>query len=361
LPGAPTDYHTVLTDQLVSYGVWFSTIDPEGVFWWGPTYPWEPARYSIHAGGLGGEQGTDPIRVDFSPYVVEASIRGFNGGGDVDTLILRAFDSNDNLVDSSTITDVFSTPGLVASVSAPEIAYITFEVSVPTDHGLFFDDLSYEVPELTLEVAVDIKPGSCPNPLNVKSKGVLPVAILGTEDFDVNQIDIASIRLEGVAPIRSSYEDVATPVADGTGEATAMASEEDPPCTNGDCPDDPPCTNGDCPDDPPCTNGECPPTPDGNECQCTTAGPDGYTDLTLKFKTQEIVEVLGNVNDGEVLSLTLTGSLSDETPIEGEDCVSIVGRFKPFSKGDLNKDGIVNLLDMAIITKSWLESSIVED
>jgi hypothetical protein len=36
---------------------------------------------------------------------------------------------------------------------------------------------------------------------------------------------------------------------------------EDPPCTNGDCPpDDPPCTNGDCPpDDPPCTNGDCPP------------------------------------------------------------------------------------------------------
>lgn len=167
--------------------------------------------------------------------------------------------------------------------------------------------------ELALTVAVDIKPGSCPNPLNVKNKGLLPVAILGTEDFDVNGIDMASIRLEDVAPIRSSYEDVATPVVDG------------------------------------------------NECDCNSAGPDDYTDLTLKFKTQEIVEALGDVNDGDVLSLTLTGSLSDETPIEGEDCVSIVGRFKPFSKGDLNKDGIVNMLDMGIIIKSWLESSIVED
>jgi hypothetical protein len=168
-------------------------------------------------------------------------------------------------------------------------------------------------PYSPIAVAVDIKPGSCPNPLNVKSKGVLPVAILGTEDFDVNDIDIASIRLEGVAPIRSSYEDVAAPL------------------------------------------------PEANDCNCTTDGPDGFLDLTLKFKTQEIVEALGDVNDGDVLSLTFTGSLSDETPIEGEDCVSIVGRFKPFSKGDLNKDGIVNLLDMAIITKSWLESSIVED
>ena len=42
---------------------------------------------------------------------------------------------------------------------------------------------------------VDIKPGSCPNPINVKSKGVLPTEILGTEDFDVTMVDPASVRL----------------------------------------------------------------------------------------------------------------------------------------------------------------------
>jgi hypothetical protein len=67
------------------------------------------------------------------------------------------------------------------------------------------------------EVFVDIKPGSCPNPFNVKSKGVLPVAILGAEDFDVTMIDPSEILLsrdgieEGVPPLRWSYEDVATP------------------------------------------------------------------------------------------------------------------------------------------------------
>ncbi|GAI42690.1 unnamed protein product, partial [marine sediment metagenome] len=84
------------------------------------------------------------------------------------------------------------------------------------------------------EVAIDIEPTSCPNPLNVRSRGVLPVAILGSEDFGVTTIDVASIRLAEVAPIRSSYEDVVTPVSDG------------------------------------------------NECECTTEGPDGYLDLTLK-------------------------------------------------------------------------------
>jgi hypothetical protein len=61
-------------------------------------------------------------------------------------------------------------------------------------------------------INVDIKPGTCPNPVNVKARGVLPVAILGTADFDVTTIDPASVRLEGVAPIRWALEDVATPV-----------------------------------------------------------------------------------------------------------------------------------------------------
>ena len=177
-----------------------------------------------------------------------------------------------------------------------------------------YDDASIILaPEPAIEVYVDIKPTSCPNPLNVKSKGVLPVAILGSEDFDVNTIDIASVRLDGVAPVRSSYEDVAAPLADS------------------------------------------------DECECTTEGPDGYLDLTLKFKTQEIVEAIGEVNHGDVLPMMLTGVLSDETPIEGADCIVIRGKHKPFNKADINKDGVVNSLDFAILAENWLQSNTIDD
>ena len=44
------------------------------------------------------------------------------------------------------------------------------------------------------EVAVDIKPGSDRNPVNLRSKGVIPVAILTTEDFDATTIDPATVR-----------------------------------------------------------------------------------------------------------------------------------------------------------------------
>jgi len=75
-----------------------------------------------------------------------------------------------------------------------------------------------------VEAPLDIKPGSCPNPLNRTSRGVLPVAILGTADFDVTEIDVTTLsiaRADGVggsvAPNFGppgpgvAYEDVSSP------------------------------------------------------------------------------------------------------------------------------------------------------
>jgi len=172
-------------------------------------------------------------------------------------------------------------------------------------------------PYAPLTVAVDIKPGSCPNPLNLKSRGILPVAILGSEDFDIDTIDIASIRLEGVMAVRSNIEDVAEPVVDG------------------------------------------------NQCDCSEAGGDGYADLTLKFKTRDIVEALALIADdlagGDELNLELTGNLGDGTPIHGGDCIKIVGKVPDSiraKKADINADGLVNALDFSMMARYWLESSL---
>ena len=42
----------------------------------------------------------------------------------------------------------------------------------------------------------------------VNGRGRLPVAVVGTLEFDVTQVDPTSVRLAGVAPLRSSVEDV---------------------------------------------------------------------------------------------------------------------------------------------------------
>jgi glucose/arabinose dehydrogenase len=50
--------------------------------------------------------------------------------------------------------------------------------------------------------ALDIKPGSCPNPLNRRSRGVLPVALVGVEGFDVNNVDVSSLSLSRGGSVR---------------------------------------------------------------------------------------------------------------------------------------------------------------
>ncbi|MCK4823424.1 LamG domain-containing protein, partial [bacterium] len=48
-------------------------------------------------------------------------------------------------------------------------------------------------------IEVDIKPGSYPNCFNSNGHGVIPVAILGSEDFDVSTIDPSTVMLDSQA------------------------------------------------------------------------------------------------------------------------------------------------------------------
>jgi len=159
-----------------------------------------------------------------------------------------------------------------------------FTISALDDVGVSYGDQDVTITVINIvPVSIDIKPQSCPNPIGTKDKGALPIAILGTADFDVTMIDPASVELEGVSSLRWALEDVAAPYGPLPAEPDAYA--------------------------------------------CTTEGADGYMDLTLKFKMQEIVAALGEVNDGDVLVLQLTGNLKEEyggTPIVGADVVWIV-------------------------------------
>jgi Tol biopolymer transport system component len=158
-------------------------------------------------------------------------------------------------------------------------------------------------------ISLDIKPGSCPNALNVKNyrfdlmsneeitdpgrsigkiqpspdlrDAKFPVSIQGTADFDVYSIDLSTVELEGVSPTRWNYEDVSTPMP-----------------------------------------------ADALECECHGLGPDGLADLILKFDRRAIIEALGDVSDGEMIPLTITGQLLDGTPFEGVDCILIRGNNK---------------------------------
>ena len=153
--------------------------------------------------------------------------------------------------------------------------------------------------DLPAQLPLDIKPGSCPNPMNVKAIGKLPVAILGTEALDVMNIDPASITISradcvtgdagpNVKPnglLHVSYEDVGTPY-------------------------------------------------DGDDsCGCHEMLGDGYMDLQIKFNTQDLVSALALdtlANDTE-MELVVSGtfldgmSFEDGGEFEARDCILIKG------------------------------------
>ncbi len=129
------------------------------------------------------------------------------------------------------------------------------------------------------ELAVDIEPGSCTNPVNLDARGLLPVAVYGTEALDVSQLDVGSLRLAGVAPRHARYADV------GGGEA------------------------------------------------CDLPLPDGKLDATLKFSLPELkntLEALGvTLEPGTALALELAGRLLDGSPVAGSDTVRVLRRGGP--------------------------------
>ncbi len=64
-------------------------------------------------------------------------------------------------------------------------------------------------------------------------------------------------------------------------------------------------------------------------CGDCLTGADGFDDLVLKFNRADIVAGLGSVTHGDVVDLDLTGNLNSCQPIEGVDCVDIVGKADP--------------------------------
>jgi len=209
---------------------------------------------------------------------IEANVVTENGCG----FTIPWFDATNNTVSNNTLTGNIN--GAVFT-SAPSSFFQTSQEWTPITDSLgnvYQGNLPALLTSCAIPQAVplDVKPCSCPNPFNTTDKGVLPVAILGSDELNVRDIDSASLTLAGVPLLRDAYEDVAAPYEPWIGKVGV----ED----------------------------------------CTTAGPDGFEDLVLKFRAEQIMAALGPVFDREVVMIELNGFLFDGTPIVGEDVIRIL-------------------------------------
>jgi hypothetical protein len=127
-------------------------------------------------------------------------------------------------------------------------------------------------------VSFDVMPGQCPNEMNVVKAPRLRVAIAGSPGLDVFQIDLSTVNIFGVRPLRTAFLDVAAPTVDGV---------------------------------------------DGD---CTANGPDGTEDLVLEFLAMDVVNCSGQAHvEGEPMELIIRGNRTDRTFFYGTDRVAMHG------------------------------------
>src|SRR2546425_6632827 len=74
--------------------------------------------------------------------------------------------------------------GIIAVISVASAMWISAVRSSPSVGG-------------EVAVHIDIKPGSPVNPINLKSAGVIPVAILSSATFSARDVDPASVVFAG--------------------------------------------------------------------------------------------------------------------------------------------------------------------
>ncbi len=138
----------------------------------------------------------------FISGATEGDLGGINAGKE--DAFLTKFDSSGGLLWSSQIGTAERDGSYSVAVDAagdPYISGYTYGDLAGTNAG-FFDAflIKFEAPGPDiLSLLMDIRPGSDINPVNSKSNGALPVAIYGSADVDVTEIDLATLMLEGMS------------------------------------------------------------------------------------------------------------------------------------------------------------------
>jgi hypothetical protein len=99
--------------------------------------------------------------------------------------------------------------GTVAETNVEQIFTGTLDV-VADGSVIGSKDVTITLPRGIADVCIDIKPYSCPNSISLKNKGNIPVAVLGSDTFDVSLIDPGTVELEGVPALEigGGLEDV---------------------------------------------------------------------------------------------------------------------------------------------------------
>lgn len=172
------------------------------------------------------------------------------------------------------------TPSLSRGISSINVASSDFEDCYSLVVAVFNFPRGVVLPPSPVKVNFDYRPLRCPNTLLASGNGAEEAAILGTSTFDINQVDLSSVKLNGIPFKKSRIIDKTAPYAG---------------------------TVSDC-------------------STCSTLPPDGVKDLEFLFDNQQLLKTLGTVQNKQCIKVTITGKLLPlygSIPFVGEDYIVI--------------------------------------
>ena len=269
--------HTALTDNPSVFQIAVNELVASGGLEQGYRAVYEAATDTVYGGSLGFTPGAPYCNIlitDETP----------NQGGNTRDQAIAAMNSCGGIFFGILPSSLFAEAQPLADATGGQLFDLAQFRADPT---MIIEGVLSACVEAAQPVKVDIRPSSCPNPFKLKQKGVIPAAILGTETFDVTSIKPETVKLEGdCAALRWSIEDVATPYENGF---------SDPPL----------------------------------ESECTTAGADGWPDLTVKFDSRCVAETQVPVTKPTVRLWTITGTYVNVNGNEVEFTAKDVVRVMP--------------------------------
>ncbi len=182
-----------------------------------------------------------------------------------------------DLVDSGSVSGATTSTLTVAAKAMTDSG--RYEAMVMNQCGLA-TSAAAELTVLPVPAFVDIRPLACPNQVvvNPRSRGLLPVAIVGSSTFDVKQVNVKQISMNGqIVPVHVARPfDLTSPT-------------------------------------------------DTTDCSCSVGRPDRIRDLVVYFSLEDVIEGLGleSMVNGAKVPVTVEGVLGDGRPFAGIDCVTV--------------------------------------
>jgi len=196
----PGEYSLAFRDNSANYGLYLDVYRETGTFWKAYEAQWTnescPTGWHFYCGSWDGVARCENFGEGIKLYVDGELQNNVTGGG---TCILypRSGTHLTAIGVYESREPPYPAPRSGFAVDPIDEVAIFNRVLTTEEIQQLYQNCLHGQGYLTILVGIDIKPGSYPNAINLGSHGLIPVAILSSEDFDATEVDPETVELAG--------------------------------------------------------------------------------------------------------------------------------------------------------------------